>query len=344
MIKVGVCGFGYWGPNLFRNFNAHPGFQVTAIADPRDLNRAKARSLNPYLHVYEDAHDLIEDPEVEAVAIATPVNTHFKLAWRALSRFKHVLVEKPMCLSTDQGLELMELAGKTRRTLMVNHTYLFHGVVRKLAELQSKCALGDVSYFDSVRINLGLFQPDMNVLWDLAPHDFSILNYLVGEEPIHIEATGYCHVNQQLPDITYITMHFRSHMIAHFHLSWMSPVKVRRISIGGSKQMAVWDDLNPDERLKIYDTGIEVQPEDERSVIVPSYRLGDIHSPRINLQEPLAGVVEHFWNVIRGSEDTLLSANQGLQVVRMLELSQRALNASLSHVQARNQSSRAAVV
>jgi predicted dehydrogenase len=338
MIKVGICGFGYWGPNLFRNFNAHPGFQVTAIADLKDANRVKARMLDPHLRVYDDAHDLIEDPKIEAVAIATPVGTHFELTWRALSRFKHVLVEKPMCVSTEQGADLMELASRTRRTLMVNHTYLFHGVVRKLAELKSDGALGEVSYFDSVRINLGLFQPDMNVLWDLAPHDFSIMDYLFDEEPIHVEATGYCHVNQHLPDITYITMHFRSQMIAHFHLSWMSPVKVRRISIGGSKQMAVWDDLNPEEKLKIYDTGIDLQPEDERSVIVPSYRIGDIYSPRISSQEPLAGVIEHFWNVIRGKEDTLVGGRQGLRVIQMLEMSQGALNASLDQIHARNQS------
>lgn len=340
MIKVGVCGFGYWGPNLYRNFKAHRGFEPLAVSDLKEVNRAKARELDPYVRVYEQAHELIDDPQTEAVAIATPVGTHFELARRALTRFKHVLVEKPMCTSTEEGAELIELAARTRRTLMVNHTYLFHGVVRKLAELNSSGALGKISYFDSVRINLGLFQPDMNVLWDLAPHDFSILDYLFKEEPIHIEATGYCHVNDQLPDISYITMHFASQMIAHIHLSWMSPVKVRRISIGGSTQMAVWDDLNPDERLKIYDTGIEIQPEDERSVIVPSYRIGDIYAPRIGAEEPLAGVIEHFCQVVRGTEDEVLGGRQGLRVVRMLELGQRALASSLRQVYARTEEPR----
>jgi predicted dehydrogenase len=335
VIKVGICGFGYWGPNLFRNFRAHRRFKVLAVSDLKEVNRAKAQVLDPYVRVYEHAYELIDDPQIEAVAIATPVGTHFKLARRALSRFKHVLVEKPMCASSDEGAELIELSARTRRTLMVNHTYLFHGVVRKLAEMNSSGALGKVSYFDSVRINLGLFQPDMNVLWDLAPHDFSILDHLFEEEPVHIEATGYCHVNDHLPDISYITMHFASQMIAHFHLSWMSPVKVRRISIGGSTQMAVWDDLNPDERLKIYDTGIEIQPEDERSVIVPGYRIGDIYSPRIGTQEPLADVIEHFCQVIGGKEDSLVGGRQGLRVVRMLEKSQRALKVSLSKIYAR---------
>jgi predicted dehydrogenase len=213
---------------------------------------------------------------------------------------------------------------------MVNHTYLFHGAVQKLRELKNSGALGVVSYFDSVRINLGLFQPDMNVLWDLAPHDFSIMNYLFDEEPIHLEATGYCHLNPHLPDIAYITMHFPSRMIAHFHLSWMSPVKVRRIAVGGTNQMAVWDDLNQDEKLKIYDSGIEVQPEDERRTLVPSYRIGDVLSPRIRAHEPLAAVVDHFRRVIAGEETSLLSGQHGLQIVRLLEQTQVALDASLT--------------
>ena len=254
MIKVGICGFGYWGPNLLRNLATNPGFCPVAVAERREAYRTNAATLAPNLRLYEEAADLIDNPEIEAVAIATPVGSHFELARRALARFKHVLVEKPMCTSVAEGEELVSLAERTRRTLMVNHTYLFHGAVQKLRELKNSGALGVVSYFDSVRINLGLFQPDMNVVWDLAPHDFSIMNYLFDEEPIQLEATGYCHLNPHLPDIAYITMHFPSRMIAHFHLSWMSPVKVRRIAVGGTNQMAVWDDLNQDEKLKIYDS------------------------------------------------------------------------------------------
>ena len=330
MIKVGLCGFGYWGPNLLRNLATNPGFCPVAVAERREAYRANAATLAPNLRLYEDATDLIDDREVEAVAIATPVSSHFELARRALTRFKHVLVEKPMCASVAEGEELVALAKRTRRTLMVDHTYLFHGAVQKLHALKTSGALGVVSYFDSVRINLGLFQPDMNVLWDLAPHDFSIMNYLFDEEPIHLEATGYCHLNPHLPDIAYITMHFPSRMIAHFHLSWMSPVKVRRIAVGGTNQMAVWDDLNQDEKLKIYDSGIEIQPEDERRTLVPSYRIGDVLSPRIHGHEPLAAVLEHFRRVIAGEEASLLSGRHGLRIVQLLERTQTALDASLA--------------
>ena len=209
-----------------------------------------------------------------------------------------------------------------------NHEFQYN--LARPRELKNSGALGVVSYFDSVRINLGLFQPDMNVLWDLAPHDFSIMNYLFDEEPIQLEATGYCHLNPHLPDIAYITMHFPSRMIAHFHLSWMSPVKVRRIAVGGTNQMAVWDDLNQDEKLKIYDSGIEIQPEDQRRTLVPSYRIGDVLSPRIRAHEPLAAVVEHFRRVIAGEEASLLSGQHGLQIVRMLQQTQVALDASLA--------------
>jgi predicted dehydrogenase len=330
MIKVGICGLGYWGPNLLRNFAAHPGFRPIAVAERREAYRNNAAVLDRNLRVYEEAADLIDDPEIEAVVIATPVSSHFELARRALARFKHVLVEKPMCASVAEGEELVALAKRTGRTLMVDHTYLFHGVVQKLRELKNTGALGVVSYFDTVRINLGLFQPDMNVLWDLAPHDFSIVDHLFGEEPIHLEATGYCHLNPDLPDIAYITMHFPSRMIAHFHLSWMSPVKVRRIAVGGTNQMAVWDDLNQDEKLKIYDSGIEIQPEDERRTLVPSYRIGDVHSPRVRSHEPLAAVVEHFHRVIVGEEASLLDGQCGLRIVRLLEQTQTALDASLA--------------
>ena len=304
-----------------------------AVAERREAYRTNAASLAPNLRLYEEAADLIDDPEIDAVAIATPISNHFELARRALARFKHVLVEKPMCASVAEGEELVALAERTRRTLMVNHTYLFHGAVQKLRELKNSGALGVVSYFDSVRINLGLFQPDMNVLWDLAPHDFSIMNYLFDEEPIQLEATGYCHLNPHLPDIAYITMHLPSRMIAHFHLSWMSPVKVRRIAVGGSYQMAVWDDLNQHEKLKIYDSGIELQPEDQRRTLVPSYRIGDVLSPRLPGREPLAAVVEHFRRVIEGQEASLLSGHHGLRIVRLLERTQTVLDASLAKLQ-----------
>jgi predicted dehydrogenase len=329
IIKVGLCGHGYWGHNLLRTFSSDPHFDVLAVADIREGAREKAHRARSAIRLHEDASELVDDPRVDAVAIATPAATHFPLARRALLRGKHVLVEKPMCAGVAEGRELVALAEAGGVTLMVDHTYLFHGVVRKLRELLRNDSLGVVSYYDSLRVNLGLFQPDLNVLWDLGPHDFSIMDYLFDEDPLHIEATGYCHVNPHLPDIVYVTVHFASNMIAHFNLSWMSPVKVRRIAIGGSKRMAVWDDLNREEKLKIYDSGISFQLEEQRTHIMPSYRIGDIYSPRVSDCEPLAGVVTHFSNVIAGRERSIMDGRKGLRMVEMLEQAQSSLDASL---------------
>jgi predicted dehydrogenase len=329
MIRIGICGFGYWGPNLYRVFATNPAFQVVAVADRRDNCQAKARLLDPRLRIYANARELITSDDIDAVVIATPVSTHYELAALALRRSQHVLVEKPLCTNVEQGQELVALAERQRLALLVDHVYVFHDVVQKLRELKLAGAIGTVSYYDSLRINLGLFQPDMNVLWDLAPHDLSIMDYLFDEEPIHVEATGFCHVNPHLPDIVYLTAHYRSRMIAHLNLSWMSPVKVRRIAIGGSKQMAVWDDLNLEERIKIYDSGIETQAEAERSTIVPSYRIGDIYSPRLPGGEALARVAAHFARIIRTGEPSPIGGQSGLRVVRLLDAAQRSLEANL---------------
>jgi predicted dehydrogenase len=335
MVRVGICGFGYWGPNLLRTFGQSRGFRVVAVAERLEAGRAAAVASVPQLQVFETAEELIDDPNIDAVAIATPVSTHFPLARRALAQSKHVLVEKPMCTTSSEGEELLALARANRCTLMVDHTYLFHGAVCKLAELKRTGSLGTISYYDSLRVNLGLFQPDMNVLWDLAPHDFSIIDYLFDEPPVHVEATGYCHLNAGLPDIAYVTLHFASRMIAHLNLSWMSPVKVRRIAIGGSRRMAVWNDLDQDEKLKIYNSGIEVQPEDQRGTIVPSYRIGDIYSPRLPPSEPLAGVVQHFRQVIAGEEESIMDGRRGLRIVQLLEAAQRSLAASVAETEGR---------
>ena len=329
VIKIGLCGYGYWGQNLFRTLSSDPRFDVVAVSDIRESAREKVRPAKAMLRLYDDATELIDDPLIEAVAIATPAASHFSLARRALLRDKHVLVEKPMCASLAEAKELVELAGEYGTTLMVDHTYLFHGVVQKLKQLRRKDALGAISYYDSLRVNLGLFQPDLNVLWDLGPHDFSIMDHLLDEDPLHVEATGYCHVNPQLPDIVFVTVHFASSTIAHFNLSWMSPVKVRRIAIGGSKRMVVWDDLNREEKLKIYDSGISFQQEDQRVHIMPSYRVGDIYSPRVADCEPLAKVVAHFCNVIAGRETSIMDERKGLRIVNMLEQAQSSLDASL---------------
>src|SRR5262249_14271464 len=310
----------------------NPGFQVTAIADSNLEQQRKARELRPGTAVFCDGHELIDWPDVDAVAIATPLSTHYSLALSALKRGKHVLVEKPMCASVEEARELVAVAERTGRTLMVDHTYLFSGAVRKLKELRLSGALGTITYYDSLRVNLGLFQSDVNVLWDLAPHDYSIMEYILEEQPIHVEATGYCHVNSHLPDIAYITSHYRSRIIAHLNLSWISPVKARRVALGGTRQMAGWDDLNPDERLKVYNSGIEFHSQDERRILVPGYRIGDIHSPRLPSREPLAEVVEHFRRVVAGQEASIADGRFGLRVVDLLERTQGALDLSLGRI------------
>jgi predicted dehydrogenase len=332
MIKVGICGFGYWGPNLCRNFMSCTKFEVVAISDPREDCRAKARNLPMQMYICDDSRELIERDDVQAVAIATPAATHFALAAHALRNGKHVLVEKPLCMQVDEAVELVDLAKRHRLALNVDHVYLLHNAVRRLKKIKQEGRLGTVSYYDSLRVNLGLFQPDVNVLWDLAPHDFSIMDYIFEEEPVHIEATGYCHVNPKLHDIVYVTAHYASHMIAHLNLSWMSPVKVRRIAIGGSNLMAVWDDLNSEEPLKLYNSGIEFRAEAERTNIVTGYRIGDVYSPRVPKREALAGVIDDFAETILGNSTSVLDAKKGLRVVRMLQTAQAALDRSLREI------------
>ena len=333
MIKVGICGFGYWGPNLYRNFAASPSFTVAAVSDTVSECREKARRLNGQLALFADAHELIDSGICDAIVIATPVATHYALAGRALRKRNHVLVEKPLCTRAEEAADLVALAERERVVLLVDHVFVFHHAVRELKRLASSGALGTVSYYNSLRVNLGLFQSDVNVLWDLAPHDFAIMNYLFDETPVHIEVTGYCHVNPRLPDIVYVTAHYASHMIAHLNLSWMSPVKVRRVALGGSNQMVVWDDLNLEERIKIYNSGIEFRPQSERPAIVPSYRIGDISSPRIVNREALASVVEEFARAITERTPSPIGGREGVRVVRMLEEAQKGLDATLRAIE-----------
>ncbi len=330
MLKVGLIGFGYWGPQLFRNFSASSEFELVAVADQSEARRADIRKLFSG-RVVASALEIVEDKSIDAVAIATPVASHFELARRAILAGKHVLVEKPMCATVAQGEELVELAARQGVVLMVDHTFLFTGAVQRISEIVRDGDLGRLCYYDSMRVNLGLFQPDVNALWDLAPHDLSIIDYLIDDEPIQIEASGYCHVNQHLPDIVYLTLHYASPMVAHLNLSWMSPVKVRRVAIGGTNQMVVWDDLNREETVKVYNSGIQVQPEDQRTVIIPGYRIGDVSSPRLANREALASVIEHFANVINGKEKSIMSGERGLRIVRILEASQKVLDDNLKH-------------
>lgn len=328
MRKIGLIGFGYWGTNLFRNLSMSPDFELAAVAEMSEARRAKLSQLYGG-RITASALDVIEDKTIDAVVIATPVATHFDLARRAILAGKHVLIEKPMCASVAEGEELVSLAQRQGVVLMVDHTFLFTGAVQRISEIVRAGELGQICYYDSMRVNLGLFQPDVDVLWDLAPHDLSILDHLIDEEPIRIEASGYCHINEHLADIVYLTLHYASPIVAHLNLSWMSPVKVRRTAIGGTNKMIVWDDLNREETIKVYNSGIQIQAEDQRPVIIPEYRIGDIHSPRLANREALSSVIEHFAAVIDGNTESIISGERGLRVVRILEASRKVLDESL---------------
>ncbi len=332
MIAVALCGAGYWGKNLFRVLSQNAGFRLKYVIDRRPEALDALRIRDPGVLVNADPAIAIEDPEIDALVIATPAATHHDLAWRALEHGKHVLVEKPMCASADQAAELIARAEAAGLVLMVDHTFLFHPAVVQLKSLVSAGSLGHVSYFDSQRINLGLFQPDVNVLWDLAPHDLSIIDHLFGEEPVHVDASGYCHFDPDMADIAYVTLHYPSSMVAHLNLSWMSPVKQRRIAIGGSAKMAVWDDLDRNEPLKLFDSGVTWLPQSKRDAILASYRVGDVFSPRLGDFEPLAALVEHFRGVLSGRERSRADGWHGVRVLRTLERAQRALDESLRRV------------
>lgn len=332
MLNVALFGMGYWGRNLFRVLSSNPRINLTSVVDFQPDLPEKLALSHPNVIVHTDAAAVMNDPTIDAVVIATPVASHYMLARAALEAGKHVMVEKPMCASADEAADLVARAKLYGLSLMVDHTFLFHPAVQKLGQLVHSGALGNISYFDSQRVNLGLFQPDVNVVWDLAPHDLSIINFLFGSEPLDIEASGYCHFNRGSADIAYLTLHYPGNLIAHLNLSWMSPVKARRIAIGGSAQMVVWDDLNRDEPVKIYDSGIAFQPQQERETLLPSYRIGSVTSPRLAGSEPLVDVVEHFRRVILGEEACRTDGNFGLCIVKTLEEAQAKLDVNLRRI------------
>jgi predicted dehydrogenase len=339
-MRLGIIGYGYWGPSLLRNFVANPAFEVAALADRSEEARMRAALARPDLRVFEDAEEVLMRPDLDAVVIATPVATHFPLARTALSAGKHVLVEKPISATSAEAEELTALAARINRTLMVDHTFLFTGAVQTIKRTVDSGQLGKICYFDTMRANLGLFQTDVNCLWDLAPHDLSIIDHLIDDEVVSMDVTGYCHVNPTLPDIVYMTLHYANDTVAHFNLSWMAPMKVRRFGIGGLRQMLIWDDLDQDQKIRIYDTGIEFRPEDQRTTIIPDYRVGDIYSPRVSRKEALAGVAAHFAAVIQGREPSLMAGQHGVKMVRVLEQAQGVLDRNLADLAAKRKAAK----
>jgi len=321
-ITLGVIGYGYWGPNIVRNFFNTPNCTVKSVADGRPERLAVLAKVFPTIAGISKGEDIINDPTIDAVVIATPVFTHFKLAKAALLQGKHVLIEKPMTSTVAEAEELINIAEQKGLTLMADHTFLYTGAVQKMKELIDTGTVGSPHYFDSSRINLGLFQPDVNVLWDLAPHDISILTYLVTEVPVSINATGISHTRNAVENIAYMTVNYGSDFIAHFNCSWSSPVKVRQTLIGGDKKMIVYNDLEPSEKVRVYDTGFSHRTEEDKTRIMVDYRTGDVFIPKLSSMEALAGVAKDFTQSIIEKKKPLANAHLGMQVVKILEASQ----------------------
>lgn len=326
MVKIGIIGYGYWGPNIARNFNASENAQVVSICDLDEPRLKLAKSTYPFIKEYQDPYELMKYDEINAVAVVTPVYTHYELAKFALENDKHIFVEKPFTSKVSQGEELINLAEKKNLKIMVDHTFLFTGAVRKMKEVMDFGELGRLFYYDSVRVNLGLFQHDVNVIWDLAPHDFSIMNYLLDKKPVAVSAWGRCHIGNGKEDVSYVGVHFEDdRFIAHFHVNWLSPVKIRKTLISGDKKMLVWDDLSSDEKVKIYDKGVHVESADSIHKLLVSYRSGDMHVPKLDHIEALKLEADYFTECIEQNKKPFNDGEAGLEVVKMLAASDESL-------------------
>jgi predicted dehydrogenase len=326
MLRIGVIGYGYWGPNIVRNFSAANGSEVTMVCDMNQQNLKKVKKAYPQINVTDNIDELIKNPEVDAIAIATPVFTHHDLAKKALKEGKSVFLEKPFTYTVAEAEDLVELAAKKNLKLMVDHTFLYTGAVRKIRQLIDDGVLGNLYYFDSVRVNLGLFQHDVNVVWDLAPHDISIMDYIIGEIPQAVIATGVGHFNRGLEDIAYLTFYYDHNIIAHINVNWLSPVKVRTTLIGGEKKMLVWNDLEPDEKIKIYDKGVKVKTKEGQYNLLVDYRSGDMWAPKVEQTEALKLMAEKFVDYVKNGGTVVNDGIAGLNNVKMLEAANKSLN------------------
>jgi predicted dehydrogenase len=327
MIGVGVIGYGYWGPNLVRNFTEASGFRVVSVCDLRAERLALVQARYPGVEVTADYRNLLCDSRIDAIAIATPVSTHYEAAISALRAGKHVLVEKPLAANVDQATALVDEAARRGLVLMVDHTFVYTGAVRKIKEIMDSGELGELYYFDSVRVNLGLFQHDVNVIWDLAVHDLSIMDYVLPYRPTRIITVGMSHIKRQPVNIAYLTFFFDCSLIAHAHVNWLAPVKVRQTLIGGSRKMIVYDDMEPSEKVKVYDRGVEVNDSLEGIYqMLFGYRVGDMHAPHISPTEALRTEVGHFLECVEQGKRPITDGEAGLRVVRMLEAADQSLS------------------
>jgi predicted dehydrogenase len=319
MIRLGVVGYGYWGPRIVRNFHGIKGAEIAVICDKSPISLTRARQDYPHIKVTSDFREVIASADIDAVVVVTPVWTHYALAKAALENGKHVLVEKPFTSTVNQAKEVIDLADKKCRQVMVDHTFLFTGAVRKIKQLVDDGALGGLYYYDSTRVNLGLFQHDVNVIWDLAPHDLSIMDYVIGQKPEYVAANGQSHLNG-LADLAYLTLYFSDKVIAHINVNWLSPVKVRTTLIGGEKKMLVWNDLEPDEKVRVYDKGVSVEG-GVSSVyeLLVSYRSGDMWAPKVEQTEALTAEAQYFVECVEKNQRPFNDGLAGLRVVEILE-------------------------
>jgi predicted dehydrogenase len=325
VIGIAVVGYGYWGPNLVRNFGELEDARVVLCCDQDPSRLRRLRTRHPAIATTTDFAEVLRHPDVDAIALATPVGTHYDFARSALEHGKHVLVEKPLATRVADAEHLVELAAKRDLTLMVNHTFIYTGAVRAMKTMVDAGELGDLYYFDSVRINLGLVQRDVNVLWDLAPHDIAILEHLVTEAPVSVCANGACHLGAGIENIAYLTVYFQSGLIAHFHNNWLAPVKIRTVLLGGSRKMVVYDDLQTSEKVKVYDRGVEMAGLEDQHRNRIAYRLGDMYAPRLDETEALRNAAAEFTAAIAAGRRPLTDGVSGLNVVRILEAAEMSI-------------------
>jgi predicted dehydrogenase len=324
MIQIGVIGYGYWGPNIVRNLHGLNAMQVAMICDKTPSALMRAQKAYPSVRTVSDPAEILRSPEIDAVAVVTPVWTHYELAKAALENGKHVFIEKPFTSNLAQAEELIELAARKKLTIMVDHTFLFTGAVRKIRELTQSGVLGDLYYYDSLRVNLGLFQHDVSVIWDLAPHDLSIMDYIIQGEPEAIVATGEKHLNG-VEDVAFMTIYFPRNVIAHINVNWLSPVKIRTTLIGGQKKMVVWNDLVADEKVRVYDKGVQITSGEGIRDLLVSYRSGDMWAPQLEQSEALRVELDYFADCIMNSKTPLNDGHAGLRVVRMLDAAEASI-------------------
>ena len=326
MINIGLIGYGYWGPNLARNFNANPDLELSAISDFSADRLEAAGKLYPHVRLEKDADTVLKDPKVDAIAVATPVSTHFELAKQALLADKHVWLEKPMTEKVEQGEELIELAQKKNKTLLVDHTFVYTGAVRKVKELIENGELGDLIYYDSTRVNLGLFQQDVDVIWDLAPHDISIMDYLMPFKKLSVSATGCRYYGNGVIPKALLTIYMENNTLAHINVSWVSPVKVRQTLIGGNLKMILFDDNQPSEKIKVYDKGVDLYETKESLYHMKvQYRVGDMYAPKIEDLEALTYETTHFVDCLSHQKKPLTNGTAGLEIVKVLVASKASL-------------------